>query len=116
MSTVLSCRANVFNRDNSVGTFGHDSTRRDGHSLACFEPPTERRACGGLADDAQGSRQVGRTHGESVHRRARKRRQVDARPHVVGADAAARGGNRHALHGKPTDVSEHALLRLLETE
>ena len=101
--------ANVLNRDNGIGSGGHDCSRRDGHGTARFELPAERPARGGLADDAQAPRQIGRAHGETVHRRARERRQIDARMHVLRADAPARLGNRHGLHREPAGVPQHPL-------
>ena len=99
-----------------VGSLRDDGSRRDGDRLAFAERPGERRARRRLADDAQRSRQVGGAHGVAVHRRARERREIHGRPHILGQDTAGGGPDLHRLCRQRMCRGEDPRLRLFEGE
>ena len=83
-TTVVAAILDVLDRHDGVGALGHDAAGRDRHRLAGPSARGRRAAGGDPRDDRQRPRHVGRAQREAVHRRARKRRQVD------GRDAPAR--------------------------
>jgi hypothetical protein len=107
---------NAFDWDNGVGCLRYDGPGRDGHSAAELELQVEWLARSGLADDLERPGQVGGPHGEAVHRRARERREVHSRKHVVQDDAAGGFGDLHALDRERCSTLQNAALRLLEGE
>ena len=70
---------NELERHDAVGARGNHSTRSDRHRLAGREGFRSGSPRGYAIHHGQGSRSVSGPDRESVHRRARKRRQVEAR-------------------------------------
>ena len=107
---------NMLDRDDGIGALGDDAARRDSHRLAGLERPLGRPAGRDPEDDRQRPGRVRRADGEAVHRRARERRQVDARARVLGEHAARGLGERHRLGLERPDAREHQRERLLDRE
>ena len=75
---------NILDGDDGIGALGHDAARRDSHRLPDRERTIGRPAGCDPEDDRQRGGRVSRADGESVHRRAREGRQVDASDCVLG--------------------------------
>ena len=104
--------------DDGVGAVRDDAAGRDPHRLAGLERPrrrARRRRCRKTTGSVPG--RVGRANGVAVHRRARKRRQVDHRDGRLGEHAAGGAARAaRARHASGRDALEHERLRLLERE
>ena len=90
---------NVLDGDDGIRAVGDDAAGRDGHRLARAECARSRPPGGDVLDDGQRSGHVGDANDESVHRRARERRQVDDGADVLRRHAAGGTLDRHDLGG-----------------
>jgi len=129
---IASLCASVFSFDNSaglervavdlraldghdrVGSHGHDRSGRDHDCLACPENARLRAACRRVTDDHEPPGRVGRADGVPVHRRARKRRQVDGRTRVLGENTARSRRDRDVLCLERPRSLEHKCKRLVD--
>ena len=68
---------NVLDGDDGVGSLRHHAARGNRHRLACIQRTRGRDPGGNARDDGEPAGRVRRPYGETVHRRARERRQVD---------------------------------------
>ena len=107
---------NILEGDDGVGAVGDDTAGRDLHRLAGRERARRRTAGGDPLDDRQRPGQVRGANREAVHRRARKRRQVDDGARRLRRDAARRVPDGHVLGREHLRAGEHERLRLLQCE
>jgi len=107
---------NVLDRDDGVGSCRDDTAGGDRHRLAFLERAWLRHTGRDPRHYGQPSRRVLRSHRETVHRRARKGRQIDGREGILGQHAARRSRQLHVLGLERRHPLENALQRLLERE
>ena len=113
---VVVCYDNLLDRHDRVGSLGHGAAGRDLHRLSRRERPVGRQSGGDPEHDRQAARKIGGTDCEAVHRRARERRQIDARGDILGEHPARRSGDRDALRVERPSPGEHARKGLVDGE
>jgi hypothetical protein len=94
----------------------HDRSGRDRRRLAPQHLTGRWATCRRRLDDDQPTGRVCGTHGESVHRRAVERRQVEWRLDRPGEHPPEGAGERDALGLDHADASEDELLRFGDPE
>ena len=99
---------NVLDRNDGIRSRRHRAAGRDLHRLARLQRSLRRQPGSDPKDDRQLTRDVRRPDRKTVHRRARKRRQVDQRLDVLREHAAGRLGNRNGLGVERLHPREHA--------
>ena len=107
---------NILDGDDGIRTLGNDPAGRDRHRFP-DRKCTRRRSTGGNAgDDGQCSRNVLGTNREAVHRRARKRREIDCRASRVGEHAAGSELEGNPLGRQRPHALEHEPLRFVHRQ
>ena len=107
---------NVLDRDDGVGALGYDAARRDRHRLAGGQRARRGAAGGNMPHDRKRSGRVPGAEREAVHRRARKRRQVDCSTRGFGEDTSRRILQSERLRGDRPCPLEHGGQRLVNRE
>jgi hypothetical protein len=107
---------NVLDGDDGVCSVRDDATGRDRHRFASGQRARRRHARRDARDDREPARRVRGTHREPIHRRARKRRQVDNRTRVLRQHTPEGPSDRDRLTVERLRPLEHARLRLGERE
>jgi hypothetical protein len=107
---------NVLDGNDGIGAFGHDTAGGDRHRLACRECPRRRRAGPDPRHHRKPARRVRRAHGEPVHGRARKGREIHQRKGILCEHAPRRRRDADLLGGQRRHPLEHPRLRLSERE
>ena len=103
-------------RDNRIGSFRDGPAGRDRHRLAGPERYRSWSPGRNPRDHGQAARRIGSPEGEPVHRRASKRRQVDAGVHVLGEESAGGALDWNQLGAERPRMLEHESERLVDRE
>ncbi|MDX6491165.1 MAG: hypothetical protein QOD43_1410, partial [Gaiellaceae bacterium] len=94
---------NILDGDDGIGPVRHHPARGDRHRLACPQLALRRPPGRDPRNDRQCARRIRRAQGEPIHRRARKRRQIDHRggrfrKHAPGGCLDRNAFRRQRLH------------------
>ncbi|MDX6506517.1 MAG: hypothetical protein QOG06_1161, partial [Gaiellaceae bacterium] len=107
---------NILERHDGIGALRHDASGGDRHCLPGGKRTLGREARSDLRNDGKPPREVGRTHGIAVHRRARERRQVDHGARSLREHPPRRVLKRNRLGRQRLHPLEHEALRLFDRQ